>query len=56
MTTETAIITGTDFVTVPTEDWEKAKRFYGEVLGLPFSKHGNMLDLHHRYAPGKPDA
>ena len=43
MTTETAIITGTDFVTVPTQDWEKAKKFYGEVLGLPFSKQwGNM--------------
>ena len=31
-------ITGTDFITVPTRDYEKAKEFYGGVLGLPFSK------------------
>ena len=27
-------ITGVDFVTVPTQDWEQAKDFYGETLGL----------------------
>jgi predicted enzyme related to lactoylglutathione lyase len=32
------LVTGTDFVTVPTEDYEAAARFYGEVLELPFSK------------------
>jgi catechol 2,3-dioxygenase-like lactoylglutathione lyase family enzyme len=31
-------ITGTDFITVPTRDYEQAAKFYGEVLGLPFSK------------------
>jgi len=31
-------ITGVDFVTVPTEDYEAAAKFYGEVLGLPFVK------------------
>jgi predicted enzyme related to lactoylglutathione lyase len=30
-------ITGVDFVTVPTRDFEKARQFYGEVLGLPCS-------------------
>jgi predicted enzyme related to lactoylglutathione lyase len=31
-------ITGVDFITVPTRDYEKASEFYGGVLGLPFSK------------------
>lgn len=31
-------ITGTDFVCLPTEDYERASAFYGEVLGLPFGK------------------
>lgn len=31
-------VKGVDFATVPTRDYEAAKRFYGEVLGLPFSK------------------
>ena len=36
-------ITGVDFVTVPAKDFEESKRFYGEVLGLPFVKQwGNM--------------
>jgi catechol 2,3-dioxygenase-like lactoylglutathione lyase family enzyme len=38
MTTETQLVTHTDFVAVPTRDYEAAARFYGEVLGLPFSK------------------
>jgi predicted enzyme related to lactoylglutathione lyase len=43
MTTETSLVTGTDFVAVPTEDYEAAANFYGEVLGLPFSKRwGDM--------------
>jgi catechol 2,3-dioxygenase-like lactoylglutathione lyase family enzyme len=37
------MITGVDFVTVPCKDIEESKRFYGEVLGLPFVKQwGNM--------------
>ncbi len=38
--TETAecLITGVDFVTVPTEDIEASVHFYGTVLGLPFVK------------------
>ena len=36
-------ITGTDFITVPTRDWEKASEFYGDVLGLERSKRwGNF--------------
>jgi catechol 2,3-dioxygenase-like lactoylglutathione lyase family enzyme len=37
------LVTGVDFVTLPTKDWEKAKEFYTEVLGLPFGKQwGDM--------------
>ena len=38
MATETSIVTGVDFVAVPTQDYERAAKFYGEVLGLPFRK------------------
>jgi len=31
-------ITGVDFVTIPTQDYERAAQFYGETLGLPFRK------------------
>ncbi len=38
-----ALITGTDFITVGTTDYERSAAFYGEVLGLPFSKRwGDM--------------
>ena len=43
MTTQTSLVTGTDFVTIPTKDYEAAAEFYGKVLGLPFAKRwGNM--------------
>ena len=43
MATETSLVTGTDFICVPTQDYEKASEFYGGVLGLPFSKRwGDM--------------
>jgi predicted enzyme related to lactoylglutathione lyase len=43
MTTTTSLVTGVDFIAVPTKDYEKAAKFYGEVLGLPFSKQwGDM--------------
>jgi catechol 2,3-dioxygenase-like lactoylglutathione lyase family enzyme len=36
-------ITGVDFITVPTRDFDKASEFYGTVLGLRRSKGwGNM--------------
>ena len=38
MSTDAALITGTDFITVPTQDFERAVEFYGGVLGLPESK------------------
>ena len=31
------IVTGVDFVTVPSQDLERAEEFYGGVLGLPRS-------------------
>src|SRR2546423_15168237 len=38
MTTQTRLITGTDFITVSTQDYERAAKFYGETLGLALSK------------------
>ncbi len=35
------LIKGTDFVFVPTKDFEAAEQFYGGVLGLPVSKRYN---------------
>jgi catechol 2,3-dioxygenase-like lactoylglutathione lyase family enzyme len=29
------VIQGTDFISLPTRDMERAERFYGETLGLP---------------------
>ena len=31
-------VEGVDFVTVPTQDYERASKFYGETLGLEFGK------------------
>ena len=43
MATRTSLVTGTDFVTIPSKNYEVAKEFYGGVLGLEFSKQwGNM--------------
>jgi len=38
MTPQPPLVTGTDFVAVPTKDYAAASAFYGEVLGLPFGK------------------
>ena len=38
-----SFITGTDFITVPTRDYEKAAEFYGDVLGLEFSKRWGTM-------------
>jgi predicted enzyme related to lactoylglutathione lyase len=38
MTTKTQLLNGVDFVAFPTKDWEAARKFYGETLGLPFGK------------------
>jgi catechol 2,3-dioxygenase-like lactoylglutathione lyase family enzyme len=37
MSATTPLVTGVDFVLVPTRDLDTASRFYGEVLGLPSS-------------------
>ncbi len=43
MNATTPLITGTDFITVATQDFDRAIGFYGGVLGLPESKRwGNM--------------
>jgi predicted enzyme related to lactoylglutathione lyase len=34
MTTDTSIVTGVDFVSLPTDDFDAALEFYGGVLGL----------------------
>ena len=39
----TTIITGTDFITVATKDFEAARAFYGDVLGLPESKQWGQM-------------
>jgi periplasmic copper chaperone A len=38
MATQSRIISGTDFITVATQDYERAAKFYGETLELEFSK------------------
>lgn len=43
MTTDTQLLNGVDFIAFPTRDWEAARKFYGETLGLPFGKQwGDM--------------
>jgi predicted enzyme related to lactoylglutathione lyase len=37
MNTQTSLVTGVDFVFVPSKDFEAAADFYGNVLGLPCS-------------------
>jgi predicted enzyme related to lactoylglutathione lyase len=43
MAERTTQIEGVDFITLPTEDFERAVEFYGTVLGLPESiRYGKM--------------
>jgi catechol 2,3-dioxygenase-like lactoylglutathione lyase family enzyme len=37
------LINGVDFVTLPTQDYERARKFYGETLGLPFRKQWGKM-------------
>jgi predicted enzyme related to lactoylglutathione lyase len=37
--TATPLVTGVDFVSVPTRDLARAVAFYGKTLGLPMSVH-----------------
>jgi catechol 2,3-dioxygenase-like lactoylglutathione lyase family enzyme len=43
METQTSIVTGVDFVTLPTKDAEKARKFYEDTLGLSFLKQWGSL-------------
>ena len=38
MSATTSLVSGVDFITVPTQDFERADEFYGNVLGLRRSK------------------
>jgi catechol 2,3-dioxygenase-like lactoylglutathione lyase family enzyme len=43
MTDRRPLVTGTDFITVATKDFERAAEFYGDVLGLPLSKRWGRM-------------
>ena len=43
MTTSTSLVTGTDFITVATKNFDAAVEFYGNVLGLPESKRWGKM-------------
>ena len=43
MTSPTPLITGTDFITVATRDFDSAVAFYGGVLGLDESKRWGQM-------------
>jgi catechol 2,3-dioxygenase-like lactoylglutathione lyase family enzyme len=43
MTASTTLVTGTDFITVATQDFDAAVEFYGTVLGLPESKRWGQM-------------
>ena len=42
-TTETSLVTGVDFVTIPAKDIDESAHFYGTVLGLPFVKQWGSM-------------
>jgi predicted enzyme related to lactoylglutathione lyase len=43
MAPDTPLVTGVDYAVVPTEDFDSAVEFYGEVLSLPCSaRYGRM--------------
>ena len=55
------LVTGTDFVTVATEDIDRAVEFKADILDSGVCHQaffedpdGNVIGIHHRYAP--PDA
>lgn len=45
-------ITGVDFITVPTQDFDRAQRFYGEVLGLEVFAREAGRHVFFRCGPG----
>jgi catechol 2,3-dioxygenase-like lactoylglutathione lyase family enzyme len=43
MSASKPLVTGTDFITIATKDYDAAAKFYGDVLGLTFGKRwGDM--------------
>jgi predicted enzyme related to lactoylglutathione lyase len=42
-TADSRLVTGTDFITQPVRDYQKAAEFYGETLGLAFSKRWGSM-------------
>ena len=53
MTTSTQIVTGVDFISIPTTDLERSRQFYAEVLGLEESKHwGKENPMGIEFEPG----
>ena len=45
-TTPATFVTGVDFVTVPAQDIEASRHFYGTVLGLPPVKQWGEMPAH----------
>src|SRR5215208_6619387 len=45
MNQASGLIGGVDFVAVPTQDYDRAAKFYGETLGLPFGKRWGNLPI-----------
>jgi catechol 2,3-dioxygenase-like lactoylglutathione lyase family enzyme len=43
MSDSTPLISGTDFITIPTKDFDAAREFYGGVLGLAESKQWGKM-------------
>jgi catechol 2,3-dioxygenase-like lactoylglutathione lyase family enzyme len=43
MASGTPLVTGVDFICVPTQDYEKAAEFYGGVLGLRLGKRWGQM-------------
>jgi catechol 2,3-dioxygenase-like lactoylglutathione lyase family enzyme len=43
MSKTTSLVTGVDFIAVPTKDYEAAAEFYGTVLGLPLGKRWGQM-------------
>jgi catechol 2,3-dioxygenase-like lactoylglutathione lyase family enzyme len=43
MATGTRLVSGVDFICVPTRDYEKAAEFYGGVLGLELGKRWGRM-------------
>jgi predicted enzyme related to lactoylglutathione lyase len=43
LTTTTSLVTGVDFICVPTRDFDAAAEFYGKVLGLEVSKRWGSM-------------